>query len=447
VKIDNPSVEDRLPPIFLRGDLVRYIFASGILISFASYAYASDPLDVSHAKLYFQEAQKVTDKEGGKIWGKKLYGPILLVDYETRAIIANQKDAKGLLHKNGDCFEGKLPKEVEISNTPTEWSGTRWTMMIWQTIPADRFTREKMFAHELFHRIQNDLKLNPPDKLNLHLDSLEGRIWLQVEWRALASALMSDGAAQEQAVRDVILFRDHRQKMFSEASENERSLEIAEGVPEYTGLAASSPDVSAARWNTIARLTTPDLTISFVRSFAYTSGPAYGLLLDQRLPKWRSGFTAQSDLGKLISSTTKPRTQSADERAKIYGISAIRVAEEDRAKKIELTKMQYRERLVNGQTMTLPGSEKMRYSFNPSTVVTLDSFGAVYPTFRATAPWGTLEVTDGALLAKDFSKVTVSAPTKTSGQHLEGKGWTLELSPGWAMGPTANSRNFTVLKK
>jgi hypothetical protein len=45
-------------------------------------------------------------------------------------------------------------------------------------------------------------------------------------------------------------------------------LEIAEGVPEYTGLVAAAPDVNAARWYAVQHLADPDQSLSFVRAFA-----------------------------------------------------------------------------------------------------------------------------------------------------------------------------------
>ncbi len=59
--------------------------------------------------------------------------------------------------------------------------------------------------HELFHRIQGGLglssempKMPPGSGENAHLDSLEGRYWMRLEWRgrALARALGASGAAR-----------------------------------------------------------------------------------------------------------------------------------------------------------------------------------------------------------------------------------------------------------
>ena len=55
-------------------------------------------------------------------------------------------------------------------------------------LPTPRHRREFML-HELFHRIQPDLGLITLSGQNAHLDTVEGRVWLRLEWRALARAL------------------------------------------------------------------------------------------------------------------------------------------------------------------------------------------------------------------------------------------------------------------
>ncbi len=405
------------------------------------------PLSLSNASAYFNEAKSLADKDNGKLWNQQLYGPILFVDYKNRKVITNQKDTKGLLVRKGDLFEGELPKSVPLANTPTEWAGVRWTMMIWQMIPRETLARTTMFTHEMFHLVQHKVKLDAQDKLNLHLDSEKGRVWLQLEWKALAEALkMKKGSpAQDRAIVDALAFREYRQKVFPNSSENERSLEISEGIPEYTGLTIAAPNSSAARSYAVKKLMKPDLTSSFVRSFAYTSGPAYGLLLDQRLPGWRANLDRKSNLGQLLSKTVKTKPISVNTRSENYDGVSIRLAEKNRAQKIEATKMKYRKLLIDGPTLTFPG-KAMRMVFNPSTVVGLDGSNAVYPTFQANAPWGKLKVTKGALLPKNKTKVTVSAPTKTEGNRIEGKGWTLDLSQGWRVSKVAKSKNLIVNK-
>ena len=111
----------------------------------------------------------------------------------------------------------------------------------WDTIvnwPAR--TRGEAFLHESFHIVQPRLGLSlpmdsPGAKENEHLDSLEGRYWLRLEWRALAGALRESGEAPALAVRDALAFRQARLTRFPNFVESERALHITEGLASYSG--------------------------------------------------------------------------------------------------------------------------------------------------------------------------------------------------------------------
>ena len=399
--------------------------------------------EIAQAKKVFVDAQAASDKDGGRLWGERLYGKMLVVDPQTAFTVANQPDAQGVLHPEGGVYVGKLPKDVIISNAPTEWEGARWTMLMFPTLPDNRIDRGVTFAHEMFHRIQPGLHLMAEDTPCLHLDTVEGRVWLQLEWRALAAALIQTGPAQTAAIRDALAFRTWRQSHFAGAEKAEAGQEIAEGVPEFTGVMTGELDVRAARWRAAGRLAHPDVTLSWVRSFAYTSGPGYGLLLDERAPGWRTRIDANSDLGALLASALgEGAPVSAEARAPFYGASEIRVMEEDRATRGEAEKARYRALLVTGPTLTTP--QPGNFSFNPSTLVSLGDGFSVYPTFHAVAKWGTLDVKDGVRIPTDFSSTTLAAPTKTTGPHLEGPGWTIDLAPGWSVVPGATPGSFIL---
>jgi hypothetical protein len=419
------------------------------LASFTAHAQTQPPIDLTQAQAAFDEARQVTDRDGGRMWRLPLYGAMFFVDPETRFVVANEPDMQGVLHKEGNVYVGTLPASVIVSNAPCEWGGKRWTMLMWPIYDeGSTLTRHIMFAHELFHRIQPSLRLAAPDSLNLQLDTAEGRLWLQLEWRALGVALIEKGPAQTAAIRDALAFRIHRHALFAGSAKSEASLEIAEGVPEDTGVTVGSPDIDAARWRTIAKLVAPDQSTTFVRSFAYTSGPAYGLLLDQRLPGWRTKLTTQSDLGDLLASTLHGAVKdTAEKRAGLYGASAIRMAEADRSAKAEAVKARYRALLIDGPTLTLPKVGHFAFSFNPSAMISLGDAGAVNPTFHVTDSWGTLDVKDGTLVPTDFSRATVAAPADIKGPHVQGPGWTLDLAPGWHIVPAAKSGSYIVQKE
>ncbi|HEV8432882.1 MAG TPA: hypothetical protein VGR95_05670, partial [Thermoanaerobaculia bacterium] len=238
---------------------------------------STTPIPLDAARRTFDDVRVASDEDGGKLWGRPLYGPILFVDPQTRYVVANQQDAGGVLKAAGvGVFDGTLPKDVVIANTATDWSGTHWTMVMWGAVSPVSVARRRLVLHECFHRIQNDLGLPATNANNPHLDTLEGRYWYLLELRALSAALKGE----KQAIADVLAFRAKRRSLFADAAANERALEANEGLAEYTGFALRGTGAEETRLAIARRLDGTDRGESFVRSFAYSTGPAYGLLLD-----------------------------------------------------------------------------------------------------------------------------------------------------------------------
>ena len=177
---------------------------------------------------YFQEAESLCKKDGGKLWGHLLCSPVLFVDPKTRAVVSNQADKEGYLTKQGNVFVGKLPEKIIIANTATEWAGVKWTMVMFP-LPEDKFRRDTLIAHELWHNIQNDIGFPGSGAANNHLASRDGRIWLQMEWRALQIALSKKGKEREQAVANALVFRALRRNLFPGSEIEERAMEMHEG--------------------------------------------------------------------------------------------------------------------------------------------------------------------------------------------------------------------------
>ncbi len=175
-------------------------------ISSAGLAWAGQPvqpapkiasIDAAQAGRMFKEIQALSDKDGGKMWGKTLYGATLFVDETTRDVVADRPDYQNLLKPQGEVFVGALPLDENAANTSKRWGGVDWTMVLWP-LPDTAFERDKLVIHESFHRIQDDLGLGGPDTANDHLDTEEGRLWLQLEWRALRTALLQQKAARKE---------------------------------------------------------------------------------------------------------------------------------------------------------------------------------------------------------------------------------------------------------
>jgi hypothetical protein len=371
---------------------------------------------------------------------------MVFVQPDSRAVVANEADGSGLLQKQGDVFTGVLPKDAMIANMATEWAGKRWTMVMWP-LPGNPQPREQLLMHELFHRIEPDLGIPAANPDNAQLDSLEGRILLQLEWRALASALGASWSEQSETIRDALAFAAKRHQVFPGSQETERALMLNEGLAEYTGVSLASADAASARWRAISRLTNPEGE-TFVRSFAYASGPAYGLLLDMRVPGWRKRLNAKADLAALLAPTvSSAAVVPVEQREVVYGGAGLRLVETERDTRSKEEKQKYRKMLADGPTLTLPNAGKFNYTFDPNGLVPLEGVGTVYPTLDATDEWGQLSVQGGALLASDFQSVRVSAPTNVNGTHVTGTGWTLDLATGWKVVTADRSGSFLLVKQ
>jgi len=442
-------------------------------------------IDLALAGQVFAEIKERCAVDNGRLWGLKLGGPILLVDPATGTLVANQADpAHEFLQERDGVFVGTLPDTLQTANTAVDWAGVRWAMIQWP-LPDDPAERCRFVLHEVFHRVQDELNLPAHDAVCGHLDTLDGRFWLQLEWRALAEALRQARAvweagdaeqaapgdprnahaaqpataARNDAIRDALLFRRARRALIPGAAERERALEMNEGLAEYTGMAlrgtAITDTLAVLADRIVARATSLP---SYARSWAYQSGPAWGLLLDQLAGRdagpqsWRGGLQQRDDLAELAGALLRdppPDTAdpagvrallaAAEKAARTWDGEALRSSEVARNDVRQAELARWHALLVEGPLLELPLSGAMNYTFDPNAVVSLEGAGTVYPTFTLTDSWGSLKAESGALMAADHGRTFVAAPTAVDASRaadsltdeLHGPGWTLKLSAGW----------------
>lgn len=412
-------------------------------------------IDPALAQKYFQEAMMICKQDGGKLWGHSLCGPLIFFDPATRTVVANQSDKEGRLTRKGDVFVGRVPDEVNCANTAIEWAGVRWSMIFWLYLGEDKYDRDRLMIHESFHRIQDELGLPMSNPSNNHLDSLEGRIWLQLEWRALRQALLRQGRERSEAMADALVFRLYRRALFPQAAAEEKALEMNEGLAEYTGVKLSGRTDSELDAFMAGRLQHVNERPTFTRSFAYESGPAYGLLLDSTNLDWRQNLKSSDDLGQLLQKTFSLRLPDdlraeAAKRAMKYDGDLLRAAELKREQERLARINSYRAKLVEGSVIILPLTKDVNYSFNPNNLVPLDEKGTIYPTMRVTDAWGILGVTGGALMVREANRparLYISAPVDLSVNPLQGDGWTLRLNDGWTLEPAERKGDYVLKMK
>src|SRR5262245_35518157 len=169
-------------------------------------------VDQQRAEAYFKEAATICQRDGGRLWGVSLCGPMVFADVRTRTLATNQPRPAG-----------EWPRSLGFGHAPLEGGGSRWAAYVWDfTTSLDARTRGILMLHELFHRIQPELGLITPGGQNAHLDTFEGRVWLRLEWRELARALGQSGGDRKRIVRHEVAFRMASRSQFVNVDENDR---------------------------------------------------------------------------------------------------------------------------------------------------------------------------------------------------------------------------------
>ncbi|HKS25095.1 MAG TPA: hypothetical protein VJZ76_20035 [Thermoanaerobaculia bacterium] len=372
-------------------------------------------LSIAAAQLVFDNARIASAEDAGKLWGKPLYGPMIIVDRNTRDFVRN------------DGTNGTLPKETIVANTASMLDGKLTTMIALQSLGDTAVQQRRLAMHECWHRIQNDLGFPASNPNNAHLDTLDGRVSLQLELRALSAALRSTGDARMAAIRDAVAFRSARRAQFKEAGELERALENNEGLAEYTGVALRGTPADESRLVIAREIEHVDPKTSFVRGFAYLTGPAYGLLLDELKPGWTRTYKVTDDLAAVTG------VDGGVARPQQYGGAELRAAEEKRDREQRDRVARYRSRLVDGPVLELPMIDA-HFGFDPNAVIPLGDAGNAYPTLDVTAPWGHISVDRGARIPNDWSKIVVAAEER-------GK---LELKPSCKLVPGKRDGDWRV---
>lgn len=400
---------------------------------------ANAQVDKQKAEQFFKEAQAICERDNGRLWGVSICGPMVIFDMQTKTIATSKSEPTE-----------SRPRLLGLVNAPIQWGGETWGSYIWNDAatksPRDR---KELFIHELFHGVQAQLKLGAGAGTPEHLDSKDGRYWLRLEWKALEKALRSSGRQRKQAISDALTFRQSRRLLFPASVEDERAQEITEGLAAYTAtvlVADSQSDAFAGALDLLVSTEMKAMDASFVRTFAYFSGPAYGLLLDASFPGWRKRIKATDDLAVLLMQALKiqPNPEAAKIAARYQGADIL-LSEQKREHDRQARLDELRRTFVEGPTLLFPGGN---HSYDTRGAVSLQGIGTIYfGPFRASGAWGKLEAEKGVLVSSDGSFRRVAAPVKIDAATYSGDGWKFSLSPGWIVKETGRKGSFEVVKE
>ncbi|WP_278353619.1 hypothetical protein [Chryseobacterium gleum] len=399
--------------------------------------------------VFFDELKTVSKKNIG-LWNKDLYGPVILIDPETREFFANEPDSEGILKQNGKVYSGALPASVNIANTAVNWGGKRWAMVM-LPLSQNKESRINLLAHESFHRIQPSLGFTLSNVENNHLDQKEGRIYLRLELEALKQAIRSTSQKEmKQHLTNALTFRKYRNTLYKDSKTAENLLELNEGIAEFTGLVMSGRNNEETRSSLLNGINDFMKNPTFVRSFAYHTTPVYGYLLYNKDKDWNKRIDGKTDLtvyfikafNIIIPSDLEKTIGNLSDRYNGKAIVEEETAREERTKKLIA---EYKVKFIQQPHFEIK-FEKMNVSFDPRNIMPIEDKGTVYPNIRVTDLWGILTVGNGALMSPNWDKISISNPVKTENKKISGDGWILELADGYSIHKDEASGNYMLIK-
>ena len=364
-------------------------------------------------------------RDGRHLWGARLDTLEWMGVDGQRVYCTRKPDTTGYTMTADSLWVGPLPLGIAPANTSVTRWGRRWAMVV-LPLPTDLVAASRLLIHEAMHVMQPSVLPLPKENATGsgmdYLDGPSGRQWLRMELAALADAL--SGA---DAIPAALVFRAHR---LGGASPDERhrelALELAEGLPEYTGWRLTD---SLGLVNVLRTPEAPQQ--SYVRRFPYMTGPAYALLLDRVRPEWRRGLTDTTDLGALLLEATV---------GKRYHQGDIATAEQVRWQKRKAQLDSLTTVFVTGPTVRIRPKE-VRISFDYRGQVALGSHGNVMPDMtwktddgaELTAPAGGLVTSDWMELRVPLEGQTFTAGRLASAKKWQAADWNLTLPAGWVV--------------
>ena len=388
------------------------------------------------AVTYFNNIGDACNRDGGNLWGKNLYGPLMFIDRTSRKIISNQPDNEGLLKLRDGIYTGLYPRENIVTTTAVSFGGTLFGMA---PLPAeeDSYRTITRGIHALFHSFQQMAGMNPENFNIIIMDEKDARLWIKLEWKALKKAIDSDGEEQTLAIRDALIFRGSNRESYPKYADQGTRFETYEGLATftYTLLASNSPAEYKKRlFENLDRIYSFQ---SYARSYGSIHGALYATLLLAKGFDFKTINSDTVDLGNLVRKLYN--IQLPVNCRDIAGSIALHYNIEDINKEEDQRLQDIRDRLNNQvsvfteKPVVLLELESPYFDFEPENVHFLDTLGTLYNTLRVSDNWGKLTVDKGDCLVSNnykFLRITARG-LKTDKNHIYGEGWQIILNDGW----------------
>ncbi len=426
----------------------RWIVLSLLVFLFSCKGEENDTyLTSEKALLYFKKIEDACNRDNGKLWGKNLYGPLMLVDRNTRKIFSNASDDEGLLREKEGIYTGIYPRELIINNSTTIFGGILFAIA---PLPAEEDESRiiRGAVHSLFHCFQETIGYTSSGYNTTNMDEKNARLWIKLEWNALRKALTSEGAEQQLAIRDALVFKGSNRELYQKYAADEIRFENYEGLAAFTFflLSTTSPEENKARLFEFLDRTYK--MPSYARSYGSVHGALYANLMHQKGFDFSTISSENVDLGNIVKELYNIQLPEvcrdvAGSLALNYDIETIQKEEAEREagikERIHRETSVFLERPVVFLALETPS-----FDFEPEDIHPMDTLGTLYRRMRVSDNWGKLTVEKGGCLVSNnlkYLRITAKG-FKEDKNRLEGEGWHLILNNDWELVPV--DQNYYV---
>jgi len=430
--------------------MTKWIYFTVFLFLLSCKKENSDTyLTPEKAVQYFKDIEEICNRDNGRLWGKNLFGPLMLIDRTSRKIIANHPDNQGLLKEKDGVFTGDYPKELLIYGAAVNFGGTVFAMV---PLPPeeDPYRISTRAVRSLYRMVVNPIGINPTGFNISSMDEREARLWIKLEWRALRKAISSEGEARQLAVRDALIFRGSNRELYQKYSTDATRFETNEGLATFTMTLLCTGSCEEYRARLFEFLDRVYNMQSYARSYGTIHGALYASLLHEKGFDFRMIQSDNFDLGKAVKELYNIELPSicrdvAGSLAVSYDIDIINAEEEKRLADIKESIHKQISTFTEKPVVFLE-LESPYFDFEPEDIHSLDTLGTLYSSMRVSDNWGKLTVDKvGCLVSNNFRYIRITAKGyKAEKNHISGDGWHLILNNDWEV--IEVEENFFVRK-
>ncbi|HLN21188.1 MAG TPA: hypothetical protein VK213_08875 [Bacteroidales bacterium] len=390
------------------------------------------------ASAYFREMEEICNRDNGSLWGKNLYGPVMLVERSTRRIYANQPDSEGLLKEKDGIYTGLYPNELITMYAPAIYGGTLYAM-----VPVPNEANEKRITSWMIHVLFHCMQISNGSKHlifnHTNMDEDETRLWMKLEWKALKKAVNSTGTERNTAIRDALVFRCTSREFYSQYSDESNMFETYEGLATFTDFRLNSSTDEEYKTRLTEFLEWIYNMPSYASLYGNITGALYASLLYDAGYNLQNIQTGSVDLGKLVCEVYKIELPHicrdvAGSLALCYDLPVIMTEEKERMSAIQ-ERLHKLTATFTDRAVVYLELEDPSFDFEPEDSQPVDSLGTLYNSMRVSDNWGKLAVDKGGcLVSGNFRFLRVTAKGfRTEKNRISGEGWNLMLNNGWEL--------------